>query len=245
MNLTLDAGNTQTKIIVFDDTAPVFRKVVRRLKATDVSRITKRFDIEYIALSAVVSPDRQLIQSLKKFPRFINLSSNTLLPLINKYKTPATLGTDRVANAVAGAFLFPGKDVLIIDAGTCIKYDFVNKKNQYLGGSISPGIDMRFKALHAFTGKLPIVKYDRPKDFTGNSTATAIQSGVVTGATEEVMGMIRRYKQRYKGLKIILTGGDAFRFAGDLNLSIFAAADLVNMGLNEIIRYNASKQKRK
>lgn len=245
MNLTLDIGNTHTKIIVFNDTIPVYRKIVRHLKVAHIRSIINRLPIEYCALSSVVTIPGPLLKYLKSIPHFINLSATTPLPLINKYKTPETLGSDRIANAVAGGFLFPEKNVLIIDAGTCIKYDFVNNKNQYLGGSIAPGMEMRFKALHQFTGKLPLVGYDHPEDFIGNSTLTAVQSGVIRGMTAEIQGISALYKKRFKGLKIILTGGDVFRFADDLNLSIFAAADLVNMGLNEIIRFNASKKKRK
>jgi type III pantothenate kinase len=123
-------------------------------------------------------------------------------------------------------------------AGTCFKCDVVNAKCEYLGGSISPGMEMRFRSLHDYTGRLPLTDYKKVRSFIGNSTETAIQSGVLTGMQEEIKGFINLYRRRFKGLKIILTGGDAERFVNDLNLSIFAAADLVNIGLNEIIRFN-------
>ena len=131
--------------------------------------------------------------------------------------------------------------MLIIDAGTCIKYDFVNSKKHYKGGAISPGLNMRFIALHKLTDQLPLVQINNHGKLIGNSTVTAIQSGVFNGMIEEIKGIIGRYKMEYGQLKVILTGGDAARFAGQLNLSIFAASDLVNIGLNEIIKYNHPK----
>ena len=203
--------------------------------------LIEKFPVENCMLASVISEDISLVKTLKKLTRFEKLGPSTNIPLKNLYRTPKTLGSDRLANAIAGSFLFPRKNVLIIDMGTCIKYDFVNEKKQYLGGSISPGINMRFKAMHNFTGKLPLVGYKNNVSIVGKSTAEAMQSGVVNGIAEESKGMISRYKKQFKVLRTILTGGDSRRFAGDLNLSIFAASDLVNIGLNEIIRYNSKE----
>ena len=189
-------------------------------------------------LSSVVHLDPSLQKAFRNIDGFGLLSQKTKLPLKNRYLTPATLGNDRLANAVAGAFLFPKKNVLIVDIGTCIKFDFINSKNEYMGGSISPGMEMRFKSLHHFTGKLPYIQASKKTTLTGKSTEDAIRSGVMNGMKEEISGIIHRYKKNYKTLTIILTGGDAHRFAGELKMSIFAAADLVNIGLNEILRYN-------
>jgi type III pantothenate kinase len=134
--------------------------------------------------------------------------------------------------------------VLVIDLGTCIKYDFVNAKGQYLGGSISPGMNMRFAAMHDYTGKLPLITFSNVKFLTGTSTETAMQTGVITGIRGEINEFISRYRKKYDNLKIIITGGDAGRFVNDLKLSIFAATDLVNIGLNEIIRFNTKNNKR-
>jgi type III pantothenate kinase len=244
MNLTIDIGNTATKVVVFDDTIPVYRNVSKQLTTVFVNRLRKNFPIENCMLSAVVVPPKSLVSNLKTFPNFQQFSSATSIPVKNLYQTPKTLGNDRLANAIAGSFLFPGKNVLIIDAGTCIKYDFVNSKKEYLGGSISPGMEMRFKALHHYTGKLPLVKPENVKEFTGRSTVTAIQTGVMIGIAEEIKGFIQLYRKKNKSFKIILTGGDASCFAGELNLSIFAAADLVNIGLNEIIRFNNNRKEK-
>ena len=237
MNLTIDIGNTTTKIIVFSDTVPVYRMVVKELSSTFIRSLLKRLPIEYCLLSSVVKVKQPVLSSLSTIKHFRRMKSTTLLPIKNRYKTPSTLGNDRLANAIAGAFLFPGKNVLVIDAGTCIKYDFINSKGEYIGGSISPGMEMRFKSLHLFTGKLPLVYDEKIKKLTGQSTREALQTGVIVGITEEIKGFITRYKEQYKTLNVIITGGDSKRFAEELKMSIFAAADMVNLGLNEIIRY--------
>jgi type III pantothenate kinase len=236
VNLTIDIGNSLTKIIVFEDTAPVFKYTTRGLTLKYLEKLLKIYPIEDCMLSSVVEVDKKLLERLKKLSSFEKLTASTKIPLKNFYKTPSTLGNDRLANVIAAGFLFPGKNVLVIDAGTCVKYDFLNKNNAYLGGSITPGLEMRFKALHHFTGKLPLVKPVGFKILTGRTTVEAIESGVIIGMVEEMKGFIHRYKIKYKSLIIILTGGDASRFERELNLSIFAAADLVNIGLNEIIR---------
>jgi type III pantothenate kinase len=245
MNLTIDIGNSYIKMIVFDDTMPVYRKLSKKISIALLRKTVSHFNIMHTMISSVVKVDKPLLKSLAALPGFRMLNEKTALPVTNLYKTPATLGNDRLANAVAGAFLMPGKNVLIIDAGTCIKYDFVNSDAEYVGGSISPGLAMRFKAMHDYTGRLPLVKEVDAKILTGNTTSTALQTGVFIGTTEEIKGFIQRYKMKYHSLKVILTGGDAHHFAGELNLSIFAAADLVNIGLNEIIRYNAFSPSKK
>ena len=245
MNLTIDIGNSFIKTVIFYDTAPVFRNVSGLLTSKYINRLLHQFPIENAMISSVVKINKSTFTSLKSLQHFEILSDTSSIPIKNCYETPSTLGNDRLANAIAGAFLFPGNNVLIIDAGTCIKYDFVNARKVYLGGSISPGMEMRFKAMHRFTGQLPLIKTIDKAMLTGRSTIEALQSGVGIGVVEELLGFIQRYKKKYKSLKIILTGGDSVRFARDLNLSIFAAEDLVNIGLNEIIRFNTVKKARK
>ncbi len=240
MNLTIDLGNSYCKTIIFQDNDIVYRDVCKSLSTRYLQQLFKSFEIEFALLSSVVSLKPSLKNQLKIF-KVKQFSHSVKIPIKNFYTTPKTLGKDRLANAIAGSFLFPGDNVLIIDSGTCIKYDFVNSKKQYLGGSISPGLRMRFIALNKLTDALPLVEIDTKGKLIGNSTVKAIQSGVFNGMTEEIKGIVSRYKTEYDQLKVILTGGDAHRFAGQLNLSIFAASDLVNIGLNEIIKYNHSK----
>jgi type III pantothenate kinase len=240
MNLTIDLGNSYCKIIIFRDNDIVYRDVCKSLSTRYLQQLFKSFEIEFALLSSVVSLKPSLKKQLKNYKVKV-FSHSVKIPIKNLYTTPKTLGKDRLSNAIAGSFLFPGDNVLIIDSGTCIKYDFVNSKKQYLGGSISPGLRMRCIALNKLTDALPLVEIDTKGKLIGNSTVKAIQSGVFNGMTEEIKGIISRYKTEYGQLKVILTGGDAHRFAGQLNLSIFAASDLVNIGLNEIIKYNHSK----
>lgn len=242
MNLTIDIGNSFIKTLIFEDTFPVYRNVSETLTSIHITRLLSKFPIKYSMLSSVVDIKKPVLNALNKLPHLKKFTGSTSIPIKNLYETPSTLGKDRLANAIAGAFLFPGKNVLIIDAGTCIKYDFINSKKEYLGGSISPGLQMRFKSLHHFTSKLPLVKELKITELTGRSTVKAMQTGVIIGICEEMKGFIHRYKSKYKSLQIILTGGDADHFVEDLKLSIFAAEDLVNIGLNEIIRYNVAKR---
>jgi type III pantothenate kinase len=172
--------------------------------------------------------------------RFVMLGSKTQLPFKNLYATPETLGNDRVA-AVAGAqSLFPGRDVLVIDAGTSITYDLLTAKGEYRGGGISPGLQMRFDALHTLTSKLPLIKAEREKEIIliGNSTKTAILSGIQNGVLQEVDGIIECYKADFPGIKTLICGGDNKYFDKYLKNNIFAAPNLVLQGLMKILQFN-------
>ncbi len=174
--------------------------------------------------------------------KFLALSHTTPLPLENLYKTPETLGKDRIAAIVATSINYKGENVLVIDMGTCVTYDFLNANNQYLGGAISPGFEMRFKALNTFTGKLPKVEYkqDTP-ELIGNSTKNSILSGVFNGLKHEIQETINQYNLQYNNLKVVLTGGDIKLFDLEPKNRIFADKFLVLKGLNEILNYNAEK----
>jgi type III pantothenate kinase len=168
---------------------------------------------------------------------FHELTESTPIPVKNLYKTPSSLGKDRIALAVGGAMIYKNKNILIIDVGTCITYDFVNDKNEYLGGGISPGIDMRLKSLHQFTAKLPLVEKKEMYSLIGNDTHSSILSGVLNGATEEVKGIIQLYQQQFNELNVILTGGDYIYFATLLKNTIFADQYFLLKGLNQILEY--------
>ncbi|MFT7498501.1 MAG: type III pantothenate kinase, partial [Porticoccaceae bacterium] len=145
---------------------------------------------------------------------------------------------DRIALASASVFKFPNKNVLVIDAGTCITYDFIDKKGVYYGGAIAPGIEMRYKSLYTFTDKLPLLDVTDPKQLTGNSTEESIHSGIVNGILSEIEGMIDRYKEKNKELTVVLTGGDTNFLAKRLKNSIFANPNFLLEGLNNILNYN-------
>ena len=166
-------------------------------------------------------------------------SHKTSLPICIKYKTPETLGLDRIANAVAANALFPNENVLSIQAGTCLVMDFVTKDAEYLGGSIAPDLEMRFSALHHFTKRLPLVKKQKINYFIGKTTEESIRSGVLNGIADEINGAIERYREQFGELKIILTGGNKNDLENSIKSTIFAAPNLVLNGLHKILTFNA------
>ena len=168
----------------------------------------------------------------------LQFDASTKVPFDNQYKTPDTLGLDRIALVCASVQSYPNQNVLIIDAGTCITYDFLNSKNEYLGGAISPGIHIRYNSLHDYTSKLP--KLSLPEDYqlTGDSTSEAIHSGIINGVTQEIMGVINQYKEKYGDLTVVLTGGDTKFLSKQLKNSIFANQNFLLYGLNTILTHN-------
>ena len=240
MKLVIDWGNTLCKTAVFKDEKIIYHSSVKQMDVNHWKLFFKKHSgIRSVILSSVVNHPKEIVRFLKKQYLFTELTSNTPLPLQNLYTTPETLGKDRIAAAVGANHLFPDTNVLVIDAGTCIKYDFVNRNNQYLGVAISPGIDMHLQALHEFTDKLPLVKQKKINTLTGRTTAESILSGVVNGSIEEMRGIIGQYQKQYRGIKIIITGGDADFFEKQLKTTIFAEPFLVLKGLNIILDYNA------
>lgn len=247
MNLIIDIGNTQAKAAVFLKDKLVALKIFpRSINPHQISALTnasgKGDKVTAAILSSVVPVQKKIQSYLKTRYFFINLNQKTLLPFKNHYITPATLGNDRLANAAAASRIFPGKNVLVIDAGTCIKYDFINADNEYMGGAISPGLDLRYRALGEFTAKLPRLKKSsqHPPALIGNSTASSIISGVENGMICEVEGMIKKYRSLNKSLQVIMAGGDADIFVNLISGKnrIFAIPDLTLLGLNTILNFN-------
>lgn len=245
MNLVIDVGNTHTKVAVFDSEKVVSIHKLDQFSLKGIKALViKHPAIKRVILSSVIGYDKSSVRFLKGKYELIELSHTTRIPIKNKYSTQSTLGKDRLACAVGSNARFRNKNVLCIDAGTCIKYDFVNSKNEYLGGAISPGIDMRFKALEHFTDKLPLISYTHFNKLIGNSTRESILSGVVVAAGEEIKGFVAQYKKKHPNLKVILTGGNLeflqgiFNIAGNKNSSIFADPCLLLKGLNYILNYN-------
>ncbi|MFI5219749.1 MAG: type III pantothenate kinase [Bacteroidia bacterium] len=241
MNLVIDIGNTLAKIAVFKNKK--LQSVVKTESASFKKKLGRelgRPEIKSVILSSVIRTKPDLIRLIKTKPLFfIRLSHLTPMPIKIKYNTPHTLGNDRIANAVAACNLFPGKNILVIDTGTCLKFDFVDAKKNYLGGSISPGLNMRYKALHFYTQKLPLLSPSKKIVLTGRTTKESILSGVQNGMTQEINGVINQYKKKYKNLIVVLTGGESGFFANHLKNSIFAAPNFTLTGLNEILNYNA------
>lgn len=236
MNLAIDIGNTQTKIGLFNkgELKDVYTH------AEELSAILANNKIKHAIISKTGADDFIEAALKENKVKTLLLSAGLKLPLEIFYKTPETLGADRIAGSLAAKEYFTEYNVLKIDFGTCITYDFINREKQYLGGSISPGMMMRFKALHNYTAKLPLIDPFQFKsyDLTGNDTSTSILSGVVNGIKEEVEGIIKTYESRFGNLKVVATGGDAGFFVTLLKSEIFARPYLVLEGLNIILNYN-------
>ena len=192
-----------------------------------------------LVYSTVVQPNAALKTQLEARFRTMELTTETALPFKNQYSTPQTLGKDRLA-AVAGAHaLFPGDNCLVVDCGTCIKYDMLTADGIYLGGNIAPGAQMRIKAMHHFTAKLPEVPMQMPDDVIGYSTETALQNGALRGASLEIAGFVKLFEEKYTSLRVVLTGGDAIFFKPFLTFSIDSIVpDLTLHGLNSILIFN-------
>ena len=194
-------------------------------------------------LSSVKPVDDEILQFLSEsFDLFIELDHETELPIKNLYETPETLGKDRIAAAVGANEFFPDQNLLIIDAGTAITYDLVSEKNEFIGGNISPGLQMRFKALNQFTGKLPLVSYFDEFQNIGRNTTEAIRAGVQNGILYEIAQTIELFNKNYKNLQIVMTGGDSIFFDKKLNYTIFVHFNITLIGLNRILEYNAKNK---
>lgn len=239
LNLTIDIGNTSTNILLFDKDVVILRRKVKSLDVKLIERIVRKHKPVRSIICSVAKTPSAVRKFLSNNTAYLELNIDVGFPVKVNYKTPQSLGLDRLAGIIGAAKLFKGKSVLVIDLGTCIKYDFLTSKRAYIGGSISPGLRMRLSALHHYTEKLPLLEPENIRDFVGRSTKTSMLSGVQTGILAEMEGFISRYKKRYGSIKIILSGGDAGRFEGQLKIPIFAAPDLVCIGLNEILNFNA------
>jgi type III pantothenate kinase len=239
MNLVIDIGNTLQKIAVFDEDDCVFCQTVDLITEDILASIINQFAIKHSIISSVAEVEKKVVYFLQNRTQMIAYSHQTKLPVTILYKSAETLGLDRIANAVGAASMFPAQNVLSVQAGTCLVLDFVNEKGEYLGGSISPGMNMRFEALHEKTRNLPYLKPpEATPNFLGTDTSGSISSGVINGICCEIDGFIEYYKKKFTPLIILLSGGDAIFLKKSIKNTIFAAPNVVLKGLNEIIKYN-------
>ena len=242
MNLVIDIGNTVAKIAVFDESGIV--EVVHDSNSAlrHLGEVLRVYPVQRGILSTVIPLSEDAEDSLKQSGvPFLRFTSLTPVPISNLYKTPQTLGSDRLAAVVAAHALMPERDVLVVDAGTCITYDFVSSSGCYRGGNISPGVAMRLKAMHTFTGKLPMVTVEGETPFWGESTETAMRAGVIQGVRMETEGYIRFLEKEYPSLSVILTGGDAEFLTVKGCREVLIDKELVLKGLNRILNYNDKK----
>ncbi len=240
MNLVLDFGNTKIKAAVFSETNEIVEFFTWDAYSERViDEIKAKYLIENVLLCSVVAVSEEIKQHLKSnFSFYIKLDSSTKLPIKNNYSTPHTLGLDRIAAAVGANMICPNTPLLVIDMGTAITYDFVNSSNEYEGGNIAPGVNMRLKAMNHYTNKLPLLEAREEKRLLGNDTTSAMMAGVMRGIEFEIEGYISEIKKKNSNLSVFLTGGDVFFFEKTLKSSIFVVSNLLLIGLNEILRYN-------
>ncbi|WP_316816467.1 type III pantothenate kinase [Pedobacter nyackensis] len=242
-NLVIDIGNTNSKLAVFNEKAIVYYQVFKDLVPAELIRLIKEYNVINSSVSIVREDLQEVIDVLESNTNYIPFSTNINTGIKNYYKTLSTLGLDRWAKVIAANSCYTGRNCLMIDSGTCITYDLLNSSKEYYGGSISLGIDMRFKALHHFTDRLPLVNWEPEAEIpNGTDTSSAIKNGVLQGVINEVEGFISSYNKENIGLTVLLTGGNAAFLLEQLKNSIFAPQIihdpyLVLKGLNEVIAF--------
>lgn len=240
MNITIDIGNSRVKFYTF--TGPErFEKIYEGTpEGLDPAGVLSNLAGQKngILVNTGTIPDGWLESFRETFTRFIHLGPETPLPVENRYQSKETLGYDRIAAVVGAQYLFPRKNVLVIDAGTAMTFDLVTSEGVYPGGIISPGIEMRFRALADYTAGLPKLGIQDHFPLIGNETQSAIASGVQNGILAETEGIIERFQKQYAPLTIVLTGGNRVFFDKNLKSSIFVRPDLVAIGLNRILVFN-------
>ena len=239
MNLVIDIGNSLHKIALFDSSDQmVFVTSVPKITMELIQDLFQKYSFDKSIISSVGNLDPSIEAFIQRFTQLIPFSHQSKLPFIIDYLHPETLGLDRIANSVAAATLFPNQNCLSIQTGSCIVFDFVDKNGKFQGGAISPGLNMRFKSLHDYTARLPLEDFENIDYFLGQSTQQSIRSGVINGTIFEIDGQINAYKTKYSDLKVLLTGGDMPYLQKSIKNQIFAAPNLVLVGLNKILNLN-------
>ena len=241
--LCFDFGNTRLKCAVFNGSE--IKEVISLPDDSNetIQQLINKYQPDKTILSSVIEHNPELENIFSSSSRFHKLSHQTRLPFTTPVGKPETIGADRLALSAAAVYFHPDKNNLVIGMGSCITYNFINKYNQFLGGSISPGMEMRFRCLQTFTAKLPLVKPD-PTDIgwnfplIGYDTKTNILSGVLIGMVKEMDGIINSYADKFSNFNVLLTGGDAPYFARHLKSGIFADPGLIFKGLYAISEYN-------
>jgi len=236
MNLAIDIGNTRTKLGYFDGSV---LEELMILDKWDTAEIYKHLDENSrIVVSKTSSRCDHYIRGLKASFDVLEMDASTKLPIEIDYKTPETLGRDRIGGVVGARYLYPNEACLVISAGTCITYDVIDRDGVYRGGQIAPGLHMRLRAMHHFTDKLPLVEWNGGYKMVGKSTDECMISGAVLGTINEMKGFLEDYNRAFDSLNILITGGDAQFFVLNMKTEIFAVPSLILQGLNEILNFN-------
>jgi type III pantothenate kinase len=240
MLLAIDVGNTQIKLAVFEQNTIINHKIVSLTDWKTEVQIILSFHVEIdaIVVSSVGNLGENEFRDLDSKAKIYFINAKSKFPFSNSYATPTTLGVDRMVLAAGATLLFPNKNRLVIDAGTCITYDYVDSDNVYHGGAISPGIKLRYESLHNYTAKLPLLSPEHPDAIIGNSTFQSIHSGIINGIIFEIDGFISSILDKNDNFIIILTGGDAEFLAKRLKNTIFANPNFLLESLNQTFQYN-------
>lgn len=238
VNLIVDIGNTRSKMALFDGDHLVKKEIFSGVSLSEI----KTFLTNHPVKKTIFSMSGKLDAAVEAFANAqlhpIWLSNDTPLPVHIAYDTPETLGKDRIAAVIGAREKFPGKNCLVIDAGTCITYDWITADDVYLGGNIAPGLQMKLKAMHQFTANLPQAKVEEIQHPIGKSTLEALKNGAVWGTFREIEGYIDWGNENFEDLLVVFTGGDSDFFVNNIKREIFADLDLVLVGLNKILNFN-------
>lgn len=239
MILAVDVGNTRIKAAVFEGSTllETFVFLKTELEKSIQNILNKYKNCSHLVVASVSDVEKQAFINFEDSIKIHFVSHKDAFPFVNCYETPQTLGIDRMVLAAGATLQFPHQNRLVIDAGTCVTYDFIDENNNYLGGAISPGLRLRYEALHNYTAKLPLLTLENPKHFTAKSTLDSIHSGVVNGLVYEIDGFINQYKAQYSNFIIILTGGDTEFLAKRLKNTIFANSNFLLESLNQTFQY--------
>ncbi|MCP2026794.1 type III pantothenate kinase [Flavobacterium sp. HSC-32F16] len=239
MILTVDVGNTRIKAAVFEGNSVLENFVFEKNELEKkIEKILEKFqNCTDLVVASVGNVEKQSFLTFEKKVNVHFFTHEDVFPFHNKYATPATLGIDRMILAAGATLQFPKQNRLVIDAGTCITYDFIDENDNYLGGAISPGLRLRYETLHNYTARLPLLALEEPYSYIGDSTAQAIHSGVVNGFVYEIDGFIDEYRSNFANFIIILTGGDADFLAKRLKNTIFANSNFLLESLSQTYQY--------
>jgi len=237
MNLIVDIGNSTVKAAIFDGKTMVTRRRLSENVTDAIATLTAGYHIEACAWTSVGKPQPETEAFLNQLAeRTLHVTGTTPTPLACDYRTPATLGADRLASAAGAFFLCPGRDLLVVDAGTCITCDYISSDGRYLGGNISPGLGMRLRAMNQQTARLPLVTFEEDPPAIGYDTPTALRAGAVRGLRYEVAGYVKDFRSQHPDGHVFVTGGNAPRLAQGLNAEF--CDTLVETGINQILLYN-------
>lgn len=243
MNLIVDIGNSLVKLAVFEKGVLVAQRSARYPSASDFEALLQGRRAGRAIVESTRGDADEIVELVRGYAdRVLEFTPQTPVPIGNAYRTPETLGRDRLAAAVGATVLYPGRNVLIVDFGTAVTIDLVTADGTFRGGCISPGMRIRFRALHDYTARLPLCSATELEELLGGSTDEAIRQGVMNSIAFEIEGYMTRMREKIDDLCVIFTGGDAKYFAKRIKNTIFANRNLVFCGLDRILEYNASEE---